>query len=248
MRRVKHMLTLGLSTIVLSLSAQHDAKVEALLQQMTLEEKVGQMAQVTVDILMDNKTWKLNEEMLQQGIVNYKIGSVLNTWNNVAHSKEEWSALVKTLQTYTQKTKLKIPLVYGVDAIHGVTYTDKSTLFPQQIAQAATFNRSLVHRAAEITAYESRAGSLPWNFSPVLDLGLDARWPRLWETFGEDPYLASELATQITRGYQGTDADNIDKFHVVACAKHFLGYSAPVSGKDRTPAIISENTLRHHHH
>ena len=247
MRRVKHMLTLGLSTIVLSLSAQHDAKVEALLKQMTLEEKVGQMAQVTVDILMDNKTWKLNEEMLQQGIVNYKIGSVLNTWNNVAHSKEEWSALVKTLQTYTQKTKLKIPLVYGVDAIHGVTYTDKSTLFPQQIAQAATFNRSLVHRAAEITAYESRAGSLPWNFSPVLDLGLDARWPRLWETFGEDPYLASELATQITHGYQGTDPNNIDKFHVVACAKHFLGYSAPVSGKDRTPAIISENTLREYH-
>ena len=222
MRRVKHMLTLGLSSIVLSLSAQHDAKVEAFLQQMTLEEKVGQMAQVTVDILMDNKTWLLNEEMLQQGIVNYKIGSVLNTWNNVAHSKEEWSALVKTLQTYTQKTKLKIPLVYGVDAIHGVTYTDKSTLFPQQIAQAATFNRSLVHRAAEITAYESRAGSLPWNFSPVLDLGLDARWPRLWETFGEDPYLASELATQTTRGYQGTDADNIDKFQAVAWAKPLL--------------------------
>lgn len=229
------------------LYAQNDAKVEKLLKQMTLEEKVGQMSQVTVDILMDNKTWVLEDSMLQKGILDYKVGSILNTWDNAAHSKADWCALVKKLQSFTQNTRLKIPLVYGVDAIHGVTYTDKSTLFPQEIAMAATFNRELVHRGAEICAYESRASSLPWTFSPVLDLGIDARWPRLWETFGEDPYLASQMAIEMTKGYQGNDATNIDKYHVAACAKHFLGYSAPVSGKDRTPAIISENVLREYH-
>jgi len=229
------------------LFAQQNDKVETLLKQMTLEEKVGQMAQVTVDSLMDIKTWQLKDSMLQKGIVDYKIGSVLNTWDNVAHSKEDWSALVKKLQNITQQTRLKIPLIYGVDAIHGATYTNKSTLFPQEIAMAATFNRGLVHRGAEICAYETRAGSLPWTFSPVLDLGIDARWPRLWETFGEDPYLASAMATEMTKGYQGTDANNIDKYHVAACAKHYLGYSVPVSGKDRTPAIISENVLREYH-
>jgi beta-glucosidase len=227
--------------------AQHEVKVEKLLKQMTLEEKVGQMSEVTVDILMDNKTWVLNDSFLQKGIVDYKIGSVLNTWDNVAHSKEEWSALVKKLQSIAHKTRLKIPLIYGVDAIHGATYTNKATLFPQEIAMAATFNRSLVKRGAEICAYETRAGSLPWTFSPVLDLGIDARWPRLWETFGEDPYLASAMATEMTKGYQGIDANNIDKYHVAACAKHYLGYSVPVSGKDRTPAIISENVLREYH-
>jgi len=236
-----------LLTSCFPLFAQQDAKVEAILNQMTLEEKVGQMAQVTVDSLMDIKTWQLKDSMLQKGIVNYKIGSVLNTWDNVAHSKEEWSALVKKLQSITQKTRLKIPLMYGVDAIHGASYTDKATLFPQEIAMAATFNRSLVKRGAEICAYETRASSLPWTFSPVLDLGIDARWPRLWETFGEDPYLASAMATEMTKGYQGDDPRNIDQFHVAACAKHYLGYSVPVSGKDRTPAIISENVLREYH-
>ena len=233
--------------VIIPLFAQQNDKLETLLKQMTLEEKVGQMAQVTVDSLMDIKTWQLKDSMLQKGIVDYKIGSVLNTWDNVAHSKEDWCALVKKLQSFTQKTRLKIPLIYGVDAIHGATYTNKSTLFPQEIAMAATFNRSLVHREAEICAYETRAGSLPWTFSPVLDLGIDARWPRLWETFGEDPYLASAMATEMTKGYQGTEANNIDKFHVAACAKHYLGYSVPVSGKDRTPAIISENVLREYH-
>jgi len=231
----------------LPMFSQHDSKVEALLQKMTLEEKVGQMSQVTIDIFTDLKTYELKDSMLRKGILDYKIGSILNTWDNVAHSKEAWSTLVRKLQLYTQKTRMKIPLVYGVDAIHGVTYTDKATLFPQEIAMAATFNRNLVHRGAEVCAYEARAGSLPWNFSPVLDLGIDARWPRFWETFGEDPYLASAMATEMTKGYQGNDPNNIDKYHIAACAKHFLGYSAPVSGKDRTPAIISENVLREYH-
>jgi len=227
--------------------AQIGENVEKLLRQMTLEEKVGQMAQVTVDILMDNKIWKLNDSLLQKGIVEYKIGSVLNTWDNVAHNKESWAAVVKQLQDYTTKTRLKIPLVYGVDAIHGVSYTDGATLFPQEIAMAATFNRKLVRRGSEISAYETRASSLPWNFSPVLDLGIDVRWPRLWENFGEDPYLASAMAVEMVKGYQGENPAKIDKYHVAACAKHFLGYSAPVSGKDRTPANIPENVLREYH-
>ncbi len=247
--KIRYIILLQTLTLLvcIPLFAQQNDKVETLLKQMTLEEKVGQMAQVTVDSLMDINTWQLKDSMLQKGIVDYKIGSVLNTWDNVAHSKEDWCALVKKLQSFTKKTRLKIPLIYGVDAIHGATYTEKATLFPQEIAMAATFNRSLVHRGAEICAYETRTGSLPWTFSPVLDLGIDARWPRLWETFGEDPYLASAMATEMTKGYQGTDANNIDKYHVAACAKHYLGYSVPVSGKDRTPAIISENVLREYH-
>jgi beta-glucosidase len=214
---------------------------------MTLEEKVGQMAQVTIDIMKDRNTWKLSDSLMRKGIVDYKIGSLLNTWNNSAPELNEWYEALKTVQSYTQQTRLKIPLVYGVDAIHGANYTNKATLFPQQIGQAATFNRALVRRAGEITAYETRAASLPWTFSPVLDLGIDVRWPRLWETFGEDPYLASALGVEMTKGYQGNDPQNIGKYNIMACAKHFLGYSAPVSGKDRTPAIISDNVLREYH-
>lgn len=236
-------------TVVTSLlfAGKHDERVEQLLQSMTLEEKVGQMAQVTIDILMDQQSWKLNDSMMRKGIVDYKIGSVLNTWNNSPQNINNWHEAVKTLQSYTQHTRLKIPLVVGVDAIHGANYTDKATLFPQQIAQAASFNRALVRRAAEITAYETRAGSLPWTFSPVLDLGTDVRWPRLWETFGEDPYLASALGVEMVKGYQGNDSSSIGPKNIMACAKHFLGYSVPVTGKDRTPAFIPDNVLREYH-
>ncbi|MBP8023401.1 MAG: glycoside hydrolase family 3 C-terminal domain-containing protein [Paludibacter sp.] len=245
--KFKILLILNLSFTMLAHAAKHDEAVEKILNQMTLEEKVGQMAQVTVDIMKDRNTWKLSDSLMRKGIVDYKIGSLLNTWNNSAPELSEWFETLKTVQSYTQQTRLKIPLVYGVDAIHGVNYTNKATLFPQQIGQAATFNRSLVRRAAEITAYETRAASLPWTFSPVLDLGIDVRWPRLWETFGEDPYLASALGVEMTKGYQGNDPQSIGKYNVMACAKHFLGYSAPVSGKDRTPAIISDNVLREYH-
>jgi len=245
-----HYIILMHSVLLISsfpLFAQHDAKVEALLKQMTLEEKVGQMAQFSIEIIADKKTYELNDSVLQRLLVDYKAGSILATINNTAHSKESWCAMQKKIQEYCKKTRLKIPVLYGVDAIHGVNYTEKCTLFPQEIAMAATFNRSLVHREAEISAYETRASSVPWTFSPVLDLGIDARWPRIWETFGEDPYLTSAMAVEMVKGYQGNDANNIDKFHVSACAKHYLGYSVPVSGKDRTPAIISENVLREYH-
>lgn len=245
--KFKILLILNLTVALFAHATKHDEAVEKILSQMTLEEKVGQMAQVTVDIMKDRNTWKLSDSLMRKGIVDYKIGSLLNTWNNSAPELSEWFETLKTVQSYTQQTRLKIPLVYGVDAIHGVNYTNKATLFPQQIGQAATFNRSLVRRAAEITAYETRAASLPWTFSPVLDLGIDVRWPRLWETFGEDPYLASALGVEMTKGYQGNDPQSIGKYNVMACAKHFLGYSAPVSGKDRTPAIISDNVLREYH-
>jgi len=233
--------------ICFPLSAQHDANVERLLKQMTLEEKVGQMAQFSIEIIADQKTFELKDSVLQRLLVDYKTGSILGTIGNTTHSKESWCALQKKIQEYCLKTRLKIPVLYGVDAIHGVNYTENCTLFPQEIAMAATFNRSLVHRGAEICAYETRASSVPWTFSPVLDLGLDARWPRIWETFGEDPYLTSVLGVEMVQGYQGDNPESIDKYHVAACAKHYLGYSVPVSGKDRTPAIISENVLREYH-
>lgn len=245
--KFKILLILNLTVALFAHATKHDEAVEKILNQMTLEEKVGQMAQVTVDIMKDRNTWKLSDSLMRKGIVDYKIGSLLNTWNNSAPELNEWYETLKTVQSYTQQTRLKIPLVFGIDAIHGANYTNKATLFPQQIGQAATFNRSLVRRAAEITAYETRAASLPWTFSPVLDLGIDVRWPRLWETFGEDPYLASALGVEMTKGYQGNDPQSIGKYNVMACAKHFLGYSAPVSGKDRTPAIISDNVLREYH-
>jgi len=236
-----------LLAVVTPMFAQKNDPVEAMLRQMTLEEKVGQMAQVTVDILLDLKTSKWKDSMVNMAFAKYSIGSVLNTWDNVAHRKEEWAKLVRELQEKVLKSRLKIPILYGVDAIHGVTYTDGATLFPQEIAMAATFNRKLVRRSAEICAYETRASSVPWTFSPVLDLGMDPRWPRIWETFGEDPYLASAMAVEMVKGFQGIDSEHIGQQNIAACAKHYLGYSVPVSGKDRTPANIPDNVLREYH-
>ncbi|MGM0376225.1 MAG: glycoside hydrolase family 3 N-terminal domain-containing protein, partial [Bacteroidota bacterium] len=145
------------------------------------------------------------------------------------------------------ETRLGIPIVYGVDAIHGTTYTDGATFFPQQIGQAATWNRELVRKGGEITAYETRASSIPWNFSPVLDMGRDPRWPRMWETFGEDVYLSSQLGIELVKGYEGENNDVDDPEHVASCLKHFLGYGTPYSGKDRTPAYIPEIELRERH-
>lgn len=238
---------LVLLSLTTPIFAQKKDLVEDLLRQMTLEEKVGQMAQVTIDTLLNQKTFQWNDSTVNIGFGKYWIGSVLNTWDNVAHRKEEWAKLVRELQERALTSRLHIPVLYGVDAIHGVTYTDGATLFPQEIAMAATFNRTMVRRGAEICAYETRASSVPWTFSPVLDLGMDPRWPRLWETFGEDPYLASAMAVEMVKGYQGPDSEHIGQQNIAACAKHFLGYSVPVSGKDRTPANIPDNVLREYH-
>lgn len=227
--------------------------IETLIGQMTVEEKVGQMTQVTLDVITkgENTTSsfepvELNVDSVRKAILDYHVGSFLNTANNRARSIETWKQIIDGIQHIaTEESRLKIPVIYGVDAIHGATYTAGATMFPQEIAQAATWNRQLVFEAAKITAYEVRASSIHWNFSPVLDLGIDPRWPRQWETFGEDPYLCSEMGAQVIRGYQGDDMS--DMTNVAACMKHFIGYSAAKSGKDRTPSEISEISLREYH-
>lgn len=243
-----------LSLISMAQKAVHttiDQKVKNLLAKMTLEEKVGQMAQITLDVVTNGKDKyssfepvSLNQEQLERALVKYKVGSIINTANNRARTPEVWHQLINKIQE-TGKGRLNIPILYGIDAIHGTTYTAGATMFPQQIGQAATRNRSLVYKAAEITAYETRASAIPWNFSPVLDLGADPRFPRQWETFGEDPYLISELGVQMVKGLEGNNI--ADPYHVASSIKHFLGYQVSNSGKDRTPAYIPSNVLRDYH-
>lgn len=234
-------------------SLQRFEEVEQLISQMTLEEKVGQMTQITLDVLAKgNNIYSsyeplvLDSAMLYKAIAEYHIGSVLNTANNRARTIEKWNEIVSSIQDVAQtNTRLKIPIIYGIDAIHGATYSVGATMFPQQIAQAATWNTELVKEAASITAYEVRASSIAWNFSPVLDLGIDPRWARQWETFGEDPYLCAQMGEQVVSGYQG-DGD-MGSTKVAACLKHFLGYSVPTSGKDRTPATITKADIEEYH-
>jgi beta-glucosidase len=220
-----------------------DKKVDAMIAGMTLEEKVGQMTEVTLDVVSQTgaATHQLDEAKLNEAITKYHVGSILNV-SGTAYSREHWHDIVSTIQTAAAKDRLKIPVIYGIDAIHGVTYTVGSTLFPQEIAMAATFNKELAHKAGEITAYETRASYIPWNYSPVLDLGKNALWPRIYETFGEDPYVVKTMGAAMIKGYQGNDIS--DKYHVAACMKHYLGYSAPLSGKDRTPAWIPDRYMR----
>lgn len=226
-------------------------KVKALLAKMTLEEKVGQMAQITMDVVTNGKDKyssyepvTLNQQQLEHALVKYKVGSVINTANNRARTPEVWHQIINKIQE-TGKGRLNIPVLYGIDAVHGTTYTAGATMFPQQIGQAATRNRSLVYKGAEITAYETRASAIPWNFSPVLDVAPDPRFPRQWETFGEDPYLISELGLQMVKGFEGNNI--ADPYRVASCIKHFLGYQVSVSGKDRTPAYIPDHVLRDVH-
>ena len=231
--------------------AQDEAnqKVRQLLSQMTLEEKVGQMTQITIGSLSNKNVERgyndpifLDSAKLKQFIVGHKIGSVLNT-GAFAHTREQWHFLIGQLQEMaTQETRLGIPLIYGIDAIHGTNYTQGSTLYPQQIGLAATWNTSLVKQLAEMTAYETAASGIPWTFSPVLDLGIDPRWPRMWEGFGEDPFLVSQMGVAMQSGFQGDSISHPNR--VAACLKHYIGYGAPRSGKDRTPAWIPERMMR----
>jgi beta-glucosidase len=220
-----------------------DKKVDALIAKMTLEEKVGQMTEVTSDVVSKTNApdHELDADKLKEAIMKYHVGSILNVTGH-AYSREHWYDVISTIQKAADQDRLKIPVIYGIDAIHGVTYTVGSTLFPQEIAVAATFNRDIAHKAGEITAYETRASYIPWNYSPVLDLGKSALWPRIYETFGEDPYLVKTMGAAIIKGYQGNDVG--DKYHVAACMKHYLGYSFPLSGKDRTPAWIPDRYMR----
>lgn len=230
-------------------------KIEALLAKMTLEEKVGQMAQITLDVItrgesvyVSDEPLTLDRSLVKEAILKYKVGSVLNTANNRARTVEKWNQIISQIQDIAvNESRLGIPVIYGIDAIHGTTYTAGATFFPQQIAMAATWNRELVRRGAEITAYETRASGIPWNFSPVLDLGRDPRFPRMWETFGEDVYLAAQMGQQMIKGYEGANNEVSNPVKVASTLKHFLGYSVPYSGKDRTPAFIPEIELRERH-
>jgi beta-glucosidase len=220
-----------------------DKKVDALIAQMTLEEKVGQMTEVTSDVVSTTKNGvhEIDPEKIKEAILKYHVGSILNVSGH-AYDRKHWYEVISAIQAEAAQDRLKIPVIYGIDAIHGVTYTLGSTLFPQEIAMAATFNRQIAYQAGTITAYETRASYIPWNYSPVLDLGKNPLWPRIYETFGEDPYLGKTMGASIIHGYQGSDVG--DKYHVAACMKHYLGYGDPLDGKDRTPAWIPDRYMR----
>jgi beta-glucosidase len=224
-----------------------DHFVNQLISKMTLEEKVGQMTQIVVDIVSKPRKseadpLQLDMDKLREAIIKYKVGSIFNT-GGAANSIESWHKIITTIQDIsTKETRLGIPNLYGIDAIHGVNYTLGATLFPQSIAMAAARNRELVKKEAEITAYEMRASGIPWNFNPVLGMGREPLWPRYWETYGEDVYLAAEMGRLYILGLQGNDMSAKDR--AAACLKHYLGYSVPKNGKDRTPAWIPERMLR----
>ncbi|MGN0214340.1 MAG: beta-glucosidase [Muribaculaceae bacterium] len=223
-----------------------EKKIDALLSKMTLDEKVGQMCEITIDVLTDYKSptpSKLSEAMLDTVIGKYKVGSILNVPLNVAQSKENWAYVIKQIQDKSMK-EIGIPCIYGVDQIHGTTYTLDGTLFPQSINMAATFNRELVRRGSEISAYETRACCIPWTYAPVMDLGRDPRWSRMWESYGEDCYVNAQMAVEAVKGFQGDDPNHVDQQHIATCIKHFMAYGVPVSGKDRTPSSVSDIDLR----
>ena len=229
--------------------------IENLISQMTLEEKVGQMTQINFTVIAkgpnrfsSSTPMEIDDNRANKALVEYKVGSVLNTINNTAQKPSVWFKNISKIQEISMNNnRLKIPVIYGIDAIHGTTYTDGATMFPQQITTAASWNPENAYNMAQVCAYETRASSIPWNFSPVLDLGLDPRFPRQFETFGEDPLLAERFGVEMIKGYQGLDNDVSNKYSVAACMKHFVGYHATISGKDRTPAYIPENVLTEFH-
>ena len=280
---------------------QMEQQIEQLLQKMTLDEKVGQMCELTIDVIQKRvnpfmgvqpnqltpqflkklikqyklekefdvkklepsqdlmmrlymriqeienaKGFQIDEAKLDSVITKYKVGSILNVPNGLAVSVDEWQRIIKRIQEKSMK-EIGIPCVYGVDQIHGTTYTLGGTFFPQGVNMGATFNRALTREGARISAYETKAGSIPWTYAPVTDLGRDPRWPRMWENYGEDCYLNAEMGREAVLGFQGDNPNQIDKYHVAACMKHFMGYGVPVSGKDRTPSSITPQDMREKH-
>lgn len=278
-----------------------EQRVEEILGKMTLEEKIGQMCELTIDVIqkrvnpfegidMKNpdvkalkkvlkkygiekefdlsggvpsqdvmvqmymriqgieaqKGWQMDEAKLDSVIAKYKVGSILNVPNSVAQTPEKWQEIIKRIQEKSME-EIGIPDIYGVDQIHGTTYTQGGTLFPQGVNMGATFNRELTRTGAAISAYETRAGSIPWTYAPVVDLGRDPRWPRMWENYGEDAYLNAEMGREAVIGFQGEDPNHVGPYNVAACMKHFMGYGVPVSGKDRTPSSITEQDMREKH-
>lgn len=226
-----------------------EAQVEQTLKKLTLEEKIGQMMELVTDLFGANDkngVFYIDEHKTDSILSRYKIGSILNAPNTCAPTAKQWEKYVAQIQKISMK-RIGIPCVFGLDQNHGSTYTQGGTLFPQNINVAATFNREVARRSAEATAYETRAVSIPWTYSPTVDLGRDARWPRIWENFGEDCYLSSEMGKAMVYGFQGEDPNNIDQYHIATSMKHFMGYGVPWTGKDRTPAYISPADLREKH-
>lgn len=254
---MKSSIKLSLLSIIIMFSCNENSKtfnnkldmnVKTLLSKLTLEDKVGEMTQLALDVLSVGEPYNIPDphtfdaDKLQKVLVDLKVGSILNV-NSHAFTRKEWKKIISTIQEYaTERKSSGIPVLYGIDAIHGTTYTMGSTLFPQQLGQASTWNRQLANDCGQVTAYETKASGIPWIFAPVMDLGIDARWPRLWETYGEDVYLSSEMGTQFVKGIQGDDISAPN--NAVACLKHFLGYSAPKRGKDRMAAWISDRYIR----
>lgn len=264
MKSVKLLLsTLMLAATTLSATAQEVApaiardskierRVEKILKGMTLEQKVGQMAELGIDMfgnsvtgVADDKKFILKEDVLDAVAEQYMFGSVLNAPGK-ALTAEEWNELITKINAASIK-HTGLPTLYGIDAIHGATYTWASPLFPQEVNAAASFNRALVRQMAEMTAYEVRASNIAWTYSPTLDLGRKASWPRQWESFSEDAYLTAELAREMVLGYQGEDPNHIDRYHIASCPKHYMAYGMTNSGQDRTPAYVSIAELREKH-
>ena len=226
-----------------------EAQVEQTLKKLTLEEKIGQMMELVTDLFGANDkngVFYIDEHKTDSILSRYKIGSIPNAPNTCAPTAKQWEKYIEQIQKISMK-RIGIPCVFGLDQNHGSTYTQDGTLFPQNINVAATFNREIARHSAEATAYETRAVSVPWTYSPTVDLGRDARWPRIWENFGEDCYLSSEMGKAMVYGFQGEDPNNIDQYHIATSMKHFMSYGMPWTGKDRTPAYISPANLREKH-
>lgn len=247
----KFMIASGLAAMLLASCApkvepaipqdkEMEAKIEKILKDMTLEEKVGQMTQITITALANGVELTPAGDSIMR---TYKVGSVLNTPGDKAQSPQDYDKLIQELNRISLETT-GIPCLYGLDHIHGTTYVAGSVLFPQEINIAATFNRDHAYNMGKVTAYESRAANVPWTFSPTMDLGRNPEWPRMWESFGEDTYVNAELAVAEMKGMQGEDPNNVGPFNIAACAKHFLGYGVPVSGQDRTPSSIAASEMR----
>ena len=236
-------------TPVIPSDPEIEKKVEATLSKMTLEEKIGQMTEVVLDIFGapdENGKFKIDEPRMTELFAKYKVGSILNAPMTSAPTAAEWEEYQEIIQRISME-QIGIPCIYGLDQNHGTTYTSDGTLFPQNINVAASFNREIARKAAEITAYETRASNCPWTYSPTMDLARDPRWPRVWEDYGEDCYLSGQMASAAVKGFQGEDPNHVDKYHVSVSCKHYMGYGVPISGKDRTPSSIAAADLREKH-
>ena len=224
---------------------KHDysERIEALLKQMSVEDKVGQMTQLTLAMIVNghDQNVEVDPAKLKTAISHYGVGSIINVYDQ-ALTADKWQDIITQIQNAAKKTRLGIPVIYGIDSIHGANYIQGSTLFPQETGMAATWNPELMKRGSEISAMETRAVGIPWSFSPVLDIGRQPLWSRFWETFGEDPYLAKVMGVAFVRGMEGSDVASQD--HVAVSLKHYMGYSFPLNGRDRTSAWIPENYLR----